>query len=314
MALLWRVWLSVSAVLGALFALACGTNPVVAKYPGGEVTRRELNQFLQSPQGQSEGAEEKPPSEAMADAARRAAVQEYLEMKGRALRNSPEIMIHLEVAAMEAAVTAWVKDLEKQVRTGIGPEKIEAYLQRHGNAIRRPGEVAYYFLYVKTRGLEGDALANAKTRAAEYAKKGQSDPAQFETLAKVHSEVDDPRFANRLGMVSREDLPGYLGDILFDQLKINQVSDTIEVPDGIGIFQVSIRKEGTPPAESEVRDIARQRILTQEMKDRIPEEMDKLRAKFAVENFWLDREYDQWKDDDIVYRAGPLLNCLETFL
>lgn len=306
MALHRRIWMLAPAVLGALFALACGANPVVAKYSGGEVTRRELNQFLQSPQGQSEEGKKKGSPEDLAEAAKQAAVQEYLEMKGRALRNSPEAKIHLEVAAMEAAVTAWVKELEKQVRAGIDPEKIKAYLKRHGNSIRRPGEVAYYFLYIKTQGLTGDALADAKARAAEYARKGQSDPTQFETLAKVHSEVEDPRFANRLGMVSREDLPGYLGDILFDRLQINQVSDPIEVPDGIGIFQVSIRKEGTPPAESEVEDIARQRILTQEMKDRIPEEMDKLHAKFGVENFWLDKEYDQWKDEDIVYRAGPL--------
>jgi len=300
-----RLFLLCSLALLGLLGCTRPSAPV-AKFPGGRVTRVELAAAWKIRQaGKEEPKSAEVRKKLQEDLARDIAVSKMILLRGRELEKSPEAQSALAAAGVKAAEEQWNADITNQAAEKITPQDLDNYIAKHVEDLTTPTRVAYYFIFLKTRGLDAQAVEAKQTKAREIVREAWAKPTEFPRLVVKFSEVESPASRNRIGPAAWNEVPPELRDLLFKKLSDGGISDPVETTNGIAIFQLYRRVADPARSSGQVKQLAKDQMIQAERKRLAAAAMENLRRKYAVENHWLDKDYEQWKDSDVVYRVGP---------
>lgn len=133
-------------------------------------------------------------------------------------------------------------------------DEIETYYNEHTERFTRPDEVRARHILIKVeRGADDEAVATARAKAEEVLALAKADGADFEALAKEHSEGPTAPRGGDLGFFARERMVPEFSEAAF-AMDAGEVSELVRTQFGFHIIQVAEKREAATAPLSEVSE------------------------------------------------------------
>ena len=163
----------------------------------------------------------------------------------------------------------------------ISPYKIETYYQEHVEEFQKEDEVHARMIllrFLPSRGPE------ATKRLAQEIVARIKQGASFAEMAAVYSDGAYKNEGGQYPWFDRKYLNEKLSEVAFSLAK-GQVSDLIEMPDGIYLMKLEDRRDAHVQSLSQVRDVIEQKLKVQEEQRLRKAWIDKLMKKSFIQYF-----------------------------
>ncbi|TXD39230.1 hypothetical protein FRC98_02180 [Lujinxingia vulgaris] len=133
-------------------------------------------------------------------------------------------------------------------------DEIETYYNEHTDRFTRPDEVRARHILIKVeRGADDEAVATARAKAEEVLALARADGADFEALAKEHSEGPTAPRGGDLGFFAKERMVPEFSEAAF-AMNAGEVSELVRTQFGFHIIQVVEKREAATAPLSEVSE------------------------------------------------------------
>ncbi len=143
----------------------------------------------------------------------------------------------------------------------VGEREIHEFYQRHEADFLRPEQRRLRHLYLPfTAEMDEAGRAQARASIAALRERARADGGDFAALAREHSRGASAAQGGDIGFVQREELAAPLAEAAF-ALAEGEVSQVVELPDGLHLLKVEQRIAAQRVPESESRERIRTHLL-----------------------------------------------------
>jgi len=163
-------------------------------------------------------------------------------------------------------------DMEVRDRTVVNPQDVTDYYNQHISEFARKPSVNLQSVFVS---FDRHNKQEARNRADE----ARSRLIAGEDFNQVFKEYSD---GSSIGEVERGQMTQIIENVVFS-LKVGEVSDPVEVENGIYVFKAIGISQGGQQSLAEVKDQIYSKLLDDQFQDKFKEWIDKLRQKAYVE-------------------------------
>ncbi|RAL25443.1 hypothetical protein DL240_04325 [Lujinxingia litoralis] len=146
------------------------------------------------------------------------------------------------------------KYLESKYGLEVPAEDVETYYNEHTERFTRPDEVRARHILIKVeRGADDEAVATARAKAQEILELAKAEGADFEALAREHSEGPTAPRGGDLGFFGKGRMVPEFSEVAFG-MEPNQVSDLVRTQFGFHIIQLVEKRDAAVATLDEVKD------------------------------------------------------------
>ncbi len=173
---------------------------------------------------------------------------------------------------MDQMKAKYTVDMEVRQKIFINPQDVTRYYDEHVNEFERKTRLNLQSIYISfDKGRQ-----EARTRAGEARAKMISGTVDFDAIAKEYSE------APSVGTIEQGQMVPDIEEPLF-KLKLEEVSDLIEVEGGVYVFKVVGISPGKQQSIKEVKNQVYNKLFDEQFQLKFREWIEKLRKKAYVE-------------------------------
>ncbi len=173
---------------------------------------------------------------------------------------------------MDQMKAKYTVDIEVRQKIFINPQDVTRYYDQHVNEFERKTRLNLQSIYISfDKGRQ-----EARNRAGEARAKMISGTVDFDAIAKEYSE------APSVGTIEQGQMVPDIEEPLF-KLKLEEVSDLIEVEGGVYVFKVIGISPGKQQSIKEVKNQVYNKLFDEQFQTKFREWIEKLRKKAYVE-------------------------------
>jgi peptidyl-prolyl cis-trans isomerase C len=162
----------------------------------------------------------------------------------------------------------------------VSEEEARGFYEENAQLFTQPDQVRARHILISTEGLEGDAAAEARSRAEDLLEE-LGEGADFAELAQEHSEGPSAPQGGDLGLFGRGQMVAPFEEAAF-ALDEGEISGIVETQFGFHIIQVTEKVAGGPVPFADVQGDINQFILQQKQGEAIQEYVDALREEAEI--------------------------------
>ena len=162
-------------------------------------------------------------------------------------------------------------DMEVRQKVFINPQDVTTYFNGHADEFVRKPSINLQSVYISY----DQGVQDARSRAMEARSRLMAGE-DFDKLFKEYSQLPS------VGIIEKGQMISTIEDKVFS-LKIDEVSDLVEVEGGVYVFKAIGINPGRKQTLEEVKDKVYNKLLDIQFQDRFKEWIEKLRKKAYVE-------------------------------
>ncbi|MFW5843189.1 MAG: peptidylprolyl isomerase [Spirochaetota bacterium] len=162
----------------------------------------------------------------------------------------------------------------------VSEEEARGFYEENAQLFTQPDQVRARHILISTEGLEGDAAAEARSRAEDLLEE-LGEGADFAELAQEHSEGPSAPQGGDLGLFGRGQMVAPFEEAAF-ALEEGEISGIVETQFGFHIIQVTEKVAGGPVPFEEVQGDINQFMLQQKQGEAVQEYVDALREEAEI--------------------------------